>query len=134
MPTTESLPAASEPAPAVTPERKQSRLTQVAAWIAIAAGVVVIVAVVFGTGFCLGAHSDRGHRHHGGGFHGHHGMMQHHGGGHMRGGGPGMFQPPFGQWGPWHHGGPDQGSDQGPGPGNQPQQGPGDNPAKPPRP
>jgi hypothetical protein len=40
---------------------KHSRLNQVAAWVGIVAGSVFIVAVIFGTGFVLGAHSgDRG--------------------------------------------------------------------------
>jgi hypothetical protein len=39
--------------------QKPSRLNQVAAWVGIAAGAVVIVAVVFATGFMLGAHSGR---------------------------------------------------------------------------
>lgn len=52
------------PPPAVVaspPPQKQSRLNQVAAWVGIVAGSVFIVAVIFGTGFVLGAHSgDRG--------------------------------------------------------------------------
>ncbi|MCK0176369.1 hypothetical protein [Mycolicibacterium sp. F2034L] len=51
-------------APAATPltalERSPNRLTTVAAWVGIVAGVVFVVAVIFGTGFMLGAHS--GHR------------------------------------------------------------------------
>jgi hypothetical protein len=48
--------------------RKHSRLNQVAAWVGITAGVVFIVAVIFGTGFVLGAHGGGGH-HRGGGGH-----------------------------------------------------------------
>lgn len=61
-PTYTSPPAytAPQPAPVV---HKPGRLNQVAAWVGIAAGAVVIVAVIFGTGFMLGAHSGR----HGGG-------------------------------------------------------------------
>ena len=70
-----------QPAPVV---QKPSRLNQVAAWVGIAAGAVVIVAVIFGTGFMLGAHS------------GNHGV-----GGHGRDGGGAMEYrdgPPM--WGP----------------------------------
>jgi hypothetical protein len=86
-----------------TEPRRHSRLTAVAAWVGIVAGVVFIVAVVFFSGFFLGAHSGGGHRggHHGGGevaiFH--------------KGGPPPMFPmgprgdferpfPPFGPGGP----------------------------------
>jgi hypothetical protein len=48
-------------------EPRRSRLTAVAAWVGIVAGVVFIVAVIFFSGFILGAHAG-GHRgHHGGG-------------------------------------------------------------------
>jgi hypothetical protein len=75
----------------------------VAAWVGIVAGVVFIVAVIFFSGFVLGAHSGGHHR----GGHGDrdHGFMMH------RGGPPPMFQvgprgefgpgfPPFGPGGP----------------------------------
>nr|WP_253867565.1 hypothetical protein [Mycobacterium sp. GA-1285] len=47
--------------------QRHSRLGAVAAWVGIVAGVVFIVAVIFFSGFVLGAHSG-GHRggHHGG--------------------------------------------------------------------
>jgi hypothetical protein len=68
--------------PAYAEQPRRNRLTAVAAWVGIVAGVVFIVAVVFFSGFILGAHSG-GHR---GG---------HHGGGEMaifhRGGPPPMF-------------------------------------------
>jgi hypothetical protein len=79
--------ATSEPppaAPAVVEPPRHSRLTAVAAWVGIVAGVVFIVAVVFFSGFVLGAH---GGGHHRGGGHGDrdHGFMMH------RGGPPPMF-------------------------------------------
>lgn len=83
--------------------RRHSRVVQAAAWVGIVAGVVFIVAVVFGTGFMLGKNSGPGHHHRG------HDraevMMFHRGGplpmmpgmgpghGMMPGGGPGMFGP-----------------------------------------
>ena len=61
---------------------------QFAAWVAIVAGIVFIVSVIFFSGYILGKHS--GHGHHG---HRHHAMMGHP----HRFGGPGG---PGGQWGP----------------------------------
>jgi hypothetical protein len=50
----------------VTEPRRHGRLNAVAAWVGIVAGVVFIVAVVFFSGFILGAHSGgRGGWHHG---------------------------------------------------------------------
>jgi hypothetical protein len=84
-------------------EPRRNRVTVAAAWVGIVAGVVFIVAVIFFSGFILGAHSG-GHR---GGHHG--------GGGEMaifhKGGPPPMFPmgpggqfqrpaPPFGPSGP----------------------------------
>ena len=58
-------PATFEERPAyVEPARKPNRLYQVAAWVAIVAGSVFIVAVIFFAGFALGACSGGGH--HGG--------------------------------------------------------------------
>ena len=66
------------------------RVFQFAAWVAIVAGIVFIVSVIFFSGYALGKHSGHGH-HHG---HMHHAMM----GGHPhRFGGPGG---PGGPWGP----------------------------------
>lgn len=94
--------------------RKPKRLFQAAAWVVIVAGSVFIVAVIFFTGFILGAHSG-GHRGH------HHGQnmgMMHHegppmmpmrpsfifpggpGGSDIFPGGPGQFGPGPGNSGP----------------------------------
>ncbi|AKS31094.1 hypothetical protein [Mycolicibacterium goodii] len=89
-------PAAAAPVVAPPPEpRRHSRLVQAAAWVGIVAGVVFIVAVVFGTGFVLGKNSGPGHHHRG-----HdrpHVMMFHRGGPPPMmpgmGGGPGQFGP-----------------------------------------
>jgi hypothetical protein len=89
-------------APVVAEPHRHGRLTAVAAWVGIVAGVVFIVAVVFFSGFVLGAHAGGHHR---GGGHGDrdHGFMMH------RGGPPPMFPmgpggnrpwPPFGPGGP----------------------------------
>ncbi len=97
--TTTSPVATSAPAPAQpayverAPEPRRSRLNAVAAWVGIVAGVVFIVAVIFFSGFILGAHAG-GHngKHHGGGDR-EFGMMH-------RGGPPPMFQGPMGPMGP----------------------------------
>jgi hypothetical protein len=128
-------PVTTTPAPAtlderttyVEPARKPNRLFQIAAWVAIVAGSVFIVAVIFFTGFALGAHSGGGH--HGGHHRQDMGMMHHDGppGMQMRPGfvfpmGPGAFGPggpgmfPGGPGGQGGQGG--QGF--GPGPGNGP--------------
>ncbi len=122
------------PAPPVTPTEtvvvkpKPNRLYQVAAWVALVAGTLIIVSVIFFWGFFLGRHS---------GGPGHHGY--HHGessmsdrGGPQRGPmfwpgegrhwpGPGNFGPGFGPGG----GGPGSFTPGGPGqatpqPGQQP--------------
>jgi hypothetical protein len=100
-------------------EPRRSRLGTIAAWVGIVAGTVFVVAVIFFTGFILGAHAGGGH---------HHG---HHGGGdrefsmHHRGGPAGGFnrQGPGGPGAPGGPGGP--GAPGGPGgPGAQQPQGP----------
>ena len=65
------------PPPPYVQERKPSRLNAVAAWVGIVAGTVFVVAVIFFSGFILGAHSGGGH-HGGGGPGGHRGGGQMH--------------------------------------------------------
>ncbi|WP_242639966.1 hypothetical protein [Mycolicibacterium sp. S2-37] len=78
--TPSSLEAPTGPVVTATPPtrepRRGNRLNVVAAWVGIVAGVVFIVAVIFGTGFVLGAHSGG----HGGGDRGPGPMMIHRGG------------------------------------------------------
>ncbi|ORA34585.1 hypothetical protein [Mycobacterium aquaticum] len=105
-------------APAVVEERRPNRLFQALAWVGIAAGTVFIVAVVFGTGFFLGAHSGGGHHHHGGGGWERPGMMFHHHGG-------------WGQGGPGQQGGPGAPGQGGPGFGPGGPAGPGGQPGAP---
>jgi hypothetical protein len=101
-------------APAPPAERRPNRLNQVAAWVAIVAGTLVILAVVFFSGFILGRHADGGPQHHR--HHGHHMMFD-------RGGPMGPPPMPPGM----HPGGP-SGPGEGhrwPGPGNFGPGGPG---------
>lgn len=85
-------PPPSHPEP-VAPRR--SGIATTAAWVGIVAGVIFIVAVIFFTGFVLGA-TTAGHR----GFHGDRGpVMFHH-----RGGPPPMF--PMGPRGEFERPGP----------------------------
>jgi hypothetical protein len=69
------------------PVRRTPRVFLGAAWVAIVAGIVFIVAVIFFTGYSLGRHSGHGGYHHG--HHKHHGMMWHRQGQ----GGPGATTP-----------------------------------------
>jgi hypothetical protein len=65
---------ATAPPPAVTDVvHRPPRVFQVAAWVAIVAGIVFIVAVIFFSGYALGKHSG----HAGYGHHKHHAMMHH---------------------------------------------------------
>ena len=95
-------------------DRRPSKLNQVAAWVAIVAGIVFIVGSVFFTGFFLGRHSG-----HGGGWPHHRGTEME-----FRGG------PPMMQMGPGM--GPRMGSGMGPGMGPDRDGAPG--PAQPPSP
>jgi hypothetical protein len=54
--------ATAAPPPAPAERQRHSRLSAVAAWVGIVAGVVFIVAVIFFSGFVLGAHSGGHHR------------------------------------------------------------------------
>jgi hypothetical protein len=107
-PVATAAPPPAAPPPVSAEPHRHSRVTAVAAWVGIVAGVVFIVSVVFFSGFILGAHSGghRGGHHHGGGHHGF--EMMHPGGppmfqmgprGQFQGPGQG-FQPPFGPGGP----------------------------------
>lgn len=95
---------------ATEPPRRNGRVPLIAAWVGIVAGVVFIVAVIFGAGFMLGAHSG-GH----GGGPGRGDVMMHRGGpppgmpmGPMVRPGPGFVFPggPGGSFGPFGPGGP----------------------------
>jgi hypothetical protein len=77
---TATAPAAAEAVAAY----RAPRVFQIAAWVAIVAGIVFILAVIFFTGFILG-HRGGHHGHH----HKHHAMMHHRGPG-----GPGNFGGP----------------------------------------
>jgi len=46
-----------------SPPAPSSRLTQVAAWVGIVAGIVFIVALIFFSGFCAGSYSGGGYWH-----------------------------------------------------------------------
>jgi len=92
-------------APVVRDEPHRSKVTAVAAWVGIVAGVVFIVAVIFFSGFVLGANSD-GHRGPGG-------HKRDHGFAVFRGGPPPMF--PMGPGGEFERPGPGFGPPQMPG-------------------
>lgn len=82
---TATAPAPAEPVVV----HRAPRVFQAAAYVAIAAGTVFVIAVIFFTGFLLGKST---------GHHGHHGHHKHHAMVHPhRFGGPGG---PGGQWGP----------------------------------
>jgi hypothetical protein len=122
-----------QPAVVTTPvvdRRRHSRLTVVAASVGIAAGSVFIVAVIFFSGFVLGARVGGGHhggRGHDGGRGRDGGEMMRHGDWPDWPGGPGGFGP--GSFGP---GGPGGSGPGGFGPGGPGGQGPGSLPAPPP--
>jgi hypothetical protein len=90
--------APTEPAHAPLVRERPSRLAVVALWVAIVAGIVFIVAVIFFSGFAMGRHAGGGggHHHWNGQQHGAHGFAFHH-------------PHPMGSWGAW-----------GPGPGGFP--------------
>jgi len=56
--------AVAEPPQTIYVQQPPSRLNKAAAWVGIVAGSVFIVAVIFGTGFFLGAHTGNGPRDH----------------------------------------------------------------------
>lgn len=67
-PTVRTSTATATPTAVEEPVRRTPRVFLGAAWVAIVAGIVFIVAVIFFTGYTLGKHSG----HHGGFHHGHH--------------------------------------------------------------
>ena len=85
-PTVRSSTATATPT-AVEEVRRTPRVFLGAAWVAIVAGIVFIVAVIFFTGYSLGSHGGH-HGHHG--HHKQHAMMWHH---RAPQGGPGATQP-----------------------------------------
>lgn len=116
-PATGPVTTTTPPQPAyVEREPRRSRLTAVAAWVGIVAGVVFIVAVIFFSGFILGAHGGGQRGDHRGGGDRDFGIMH-------RGGPPPMS--PMGPGGPVGPGGgfERQGPGFGPGgPGSRPEQ------------
>jgi hypothetical protein len=104
---TATAPAATEPVLHRTP-----RVFTFAAWVAIVAGIVFIVAVIFFSGFTLGRQAG----HHGGFHHKHHAMMMHP----HRFGGPGGPGGPGGAPGAIQGGGPASATPGAPGPGQIP--------------
>src|ERR1700742_938850 len=83
---------ATAPAPAAAAEAlyRTPRVFLAAAWVAIVAGIVFIVSVIFFTGMALGHHGGYHHGHH----HKHHAMMHpHRFGGPGGPGGPGAVAP-----------------------------------------
>ena len=85
-PTVRSSTATATPT-AVEEVRRTPRVFLGAAWVAIVAGIVFIVAVIFFTGYSLGSHGGH-HGHHG--HHKQHAMMWHH---RAPQGGPGATPP-----------------------------------------
>jgi hypothetical protein len=75
-PTTRTATAtAPPPPPPAEVVHRTPRVFQFAAWVAIVAGIVFIVSVIFFSGYSLGKHSGQGGYHHG--HHKHHAMMFH---------------------------------------------------------
>src|SRR6476619_2887993 len=90
-PSTAPVVAPPPEAPVVRDEPRRSKVTFAAAWVGIVAGVVFTIAVIFFSGFILGAHSG-GHRGHG--DRGDHGFVE------FRHGPPPGFPMPPGEFGP----------------------------------
>lgn len=66
---------ATAPAPSPATERKTPKVFKAAAWVAIVAGIVFIVSVIFFTGYALGKHGGHGGYHHR--HHAHHAKFMH---------------------------------------------------------
>jgi hypothetical protein len=91
-PETPTVRSATATAPAPATERalyKTPKVFLAAAWVAIVAGIVFIVSVIFFTGMALGHHGGHHHGHH----HKHHAMFHHRMGGPGGPGGPGANAP-----------------------------------------
>lgn len=71
-----------------TPVRQTPKVFKAAAWVAIVAGTVFIISVIFFTGFRLGLAAGHGGGHHK--HHRHHGLMHHQG---IPNGGPAVVTP-----------------------------------------
>lgn len=95
VPVFTDTPPPAYPAAPTEGRRRSSRVTTIAAWVGIVAGVVFIVAVVFFSGFVLGRNSGDGY-HRGGAGHGQ--MMFHRDG--PPGGPRGQFERPGMPFGP----------------------------------
>ncbi|MDP7706386.1 hypothetical protein [Mycobacterium sp. TY815] len=99
-----STAVAPPPAPVERVEHRTPKVFKAAAWVAIVAGIVFIVSVIFFTGFRLGmaAGHGGGHRHHK-----HHPAMMHRSGFPTNGGAQ-QVGPGYGPGGPGGAGGPAQ--------------------------
>ncbi len=96
-PTTRTSTAVAPPAAVDHVEHRTPKVFKAAAWVAIVAGIVFIVSVIFFTGFRLGLAAGHGGGHHR--HHKHHPAMMHHSGFPGNGGAPAV-SPGTGPGGP----------------------------------